>query len=124
MIAWAGWADPNIAPQFAMDHVEAITRDTLGQGTHIAKNDFIKLVMVPGGGHCGANIAKYPYIPATYDFSTALVDWVEQGRAPGQGIKSWGPTNGEDRTRRLCTWPDTAKFLGGDVNDWDSYACA
>jgi feruloyl esterase len=124
MIVWTGWADPNIAPLNSLRHVEAITRDTLGEGTSVAENDFVKLVMVPGGGHCGANVAKYPYVPATYDFSTAMVDWVENGKAPVEGIKSWGPTNGDDRTRKLCTWPQVAKLNeGGDVDDWESYTC-
>jgi feruloyl esterase len=124
MIVWAGWADPNIPPMWSLKHVEAITKDTLGHGTTIAENDFIKLVMVPGGGHCGANIAKYPYVPAIYEFSPAIVEWVEKGRQPIEGVKSWGPTNGDDRTRRLCTWPQVAALKkGGDVDDWESYTC-
>ncbi|CAI6084262.1 unnamed protein product [Clonostachys chloroleuca] len=124
MIVFAGWADPNIAPEWSIQHVEAITQDTIGPGTTIAENDFVKLVMVPGGGHCGANIAKYPYVPAHYGFSTAMVDWIEKGQEPVEGIKSWGPTNGDERTRRLCTWPQGAKLKeGGNVDDWESYTC-
>ncbi|CAG9993990.1 unnamed protein product [Clonostachys byssicola] len=124
MIVFAGWADPNISPEWSIQHVEAITQDTIGPGTTIAENDFVKLVMVPGGGHCGANIAKYPYVPAHYDFSTAMVDWIEKGQEPVEGIKSWGPTNGDERTRKLCTWPQGAKLKeGGDVDDWESYTC-
>lgn len=123
MIVWAGWADPNIAPLWSMNHIENITKATIDQEATIAENDFIKLVMVPGGGHCGAN-AKYPYIPAQYGFSSAMTDWVEKKKEPVAGIKSWAPTNGEDRTRRLCTWPQSAKFIqGGDVDDWESYTC-
>lgn len=124
MIAYAGWADPNIAPMWAIRHVEAVTQDTIGDGATLAENDFVKLVMVPGGGHCGPFIAKYPYIPARYDLSTALVEWVETGQEPIEGIKSWGPTNGEDRTRRLCTWPQVARWNEeGNVDDWESYTC-
>ena len=124
MIVYAGWADPNIAPEWSVQHVEAITKNTIGHETTIAENDFVKLVMVPGGGHCGANVAKYPYVPAQYGVSSALVEWVENGQEPVEGIKSWGPTNGENRTRRLCTWPQVAKLkAGGDVDDWESYTC-
>ncbi|KAH7333291.1 Tannase/feruloyl esterase [Rhexocercosporidium sp. MPI-PUGE-AT-0058] len=124
MIVYAGWADPMISPMWSMQHVEAITKATMGSQTTIAENDFIKLVMVPGGGHCGAQVAKYPYVPAQYGFSSAIVDWVENKTEPVEGIKSWGPTNGENRTRRLCTWPLVAKFkAGGDVDDWESYTC-
>lgn len=125
MIVYAGWADPNISPKWALQHVSDITRDTLGRGKTIAENDFVKVVMVPGGGHCGPNIAKYPYVPGNYDFEPAIVDWVEKKREPVKGIRSWGPTNGDDRTRRLCTWPKVAKLKrGGDVDDWESYICA
>ena len=80
--------------------------------------------MVPRGGHCGADIAKYLYVPAEYGVSSALVEWVEKGREPVEGIKSWGPPNGENRTRRLCTWPHVAKLKkGGDVHNWESYTC-
>lgn len=124
MIVYAGWADPNIAPMWSMQHVEAVTQGTLGNGTPIAENDFMKLVMIPGGGHCGSNIAKYPYVPAKYDVSTALVEWVEKGTTPVEGIKSWDPPNGENTTRRLCTWPLVARLKEArDINDWESYTC-
>lgn len=124
MIVFAGWADPNIAPEGTLQHVEALTEGTLGKETTIAENDFVKLVMIPGGGHCGASIAKYPYVPAKYDFSPAIAKWVEDGSAPLKGIRSWGPINGDERSRRLCTWPQVAKYDGkGDVDDWDSYTC-
>ena len=124
MIVYAGWADPNIAPLSTLRHVEAVTHGTIGPETTIAENDFMKLVMVPGGGHCGGNVAKYPYIPAEYGVSAALVEWVEKGVEPVEGIKSWAPTNGENRTRRLCTWPLVAKLTeGGNQDDWESYTC-
>lgn len=124
MIASAGWADPNIAPIWTVDHVEAITKGTMGSGNTIEDNDFLKLVMVPGGGHCGSLNAMYPYVPARYGLSAALVAWVETGQEPTEGIKSWSPPNGDDRTRRLCAWPQVARWNGmGDVDDWESYIC-
>ncbi|GKU08483.1 tannase and feruloyl esterase [Fusarium langsethiae] len=125
MIVYAGWADPNISPQWSLEHVEAITRDTFGGEMTIAENDFVKLVMIPGGGHCGSLNAKYPHVPAQYGFSSAMVDWVEKGIEPMACIKSWRPENGENRTRRLCTWPQIAKLnQGGDIDDWESYTCS
>lgn len=123
MIVYAGWADPNIAPMWSIRHVEALTKGTIGKETTIAENDFVKLVMVPGGGHCGG-AASYTNVPAQYGFPAALVDWVEKGKEPVKGIKSWGPMDGANRTRRLCTWPHAAKLKkGGDVDDWESYTC-
>lgn len=124
MILHAGWADPNITPMWSVQHAEAVTRGTLGEDTSIADNDFLKLVMIPGGGHCGAINAKYPHVPASYDVSTAMVEWVEKKKDPREGIKSWGPPDGQDRTRRLCTWPLVAKLKDGEDKDsWESYVC-
>lgn len=124
MILYTGWADPNIAPMWSIQYAEAVTRGTLGKETSITDNDFMKLVMIPGGGHCGANIAKYPNVPANYDVSTAMVEWVEKKNDLREGIKSWGPTNGQTRTRKLCTWPLVAKLKEGrDIDDWESYVC-
>lgn len=124
MILYTGWADPNIAPMWSLQHADAVTRGTLGKDVSIAENDFMKLIMIPGGGHCGANIAKYPRVPANYDVSTAMVEWVEQKKDLREGIKSWGPINGENKTRRLCTWPLVAKLKdGGEIDNWESYVC-
>jgi feruloyl esterase len=123
MIVYTGWADPNIAPMWSMQHVEAVIQGTLGVETSIAENGFIKLVMIPGGGHCGSNIAKYPHVPANYDVSTAMVEWVERKKDLREGVRSWGPTNGGNITRRLCTWPLVAKLVGEDSDDWQNYVC-
>ena len=124
MIVNAGWADPNIAPMWALQHVEDITKETIGNGTTIAENDFIKLVMIPGGGHCGASSETLPTLVDQYDFSTAMVNWVEKGEAPVDGIKQSSRISGDSKTKRLCTWPQHARLKeGGDVNDWESYSC-
>ncbi|KAF5595301.1 tannase and feruloyl esterase [Fusarium subglutinans] len=112
MIVFAGWADPNIAPKGTLKHVEAHAEGTLGKGHTIAENDFVKLVMIPGGGHCGSNIAKYPSVPTKYDFSPAIAGWVETGSAPLKGIRSWDPIDGNLRSRRLCTWPRLLSTMG------------
>lgn len=124
MIVNAGWADPNIAPKWALQHVEAITEDTIGSGTTVAENDFIKLVMIPGGGHCGASPTTTPALVEQYDFSAAIVEWVEGGVEPVDGIKQSSLIPGDSKTKRLCTWPQHAKLKeGGDIDDWESYTC-
>ncbi|KAK0257552.1 hypothetical protein LTS09_007599 [Friedmanniomyces endolithicus] len=84
-------------------------------------SDFLNLFMVPGGGHCGA-AQSYPGVPATYHTVAALVEWVERGVKPEE-LLSTDPPDGSKRTRKLCAWPATARFVGPDVNDWNSYVC-
>ena len=83
--------------------------------------DFYRLFMVPGGGHCGSQ-PSYPNTPGTYHRIPALVKWVEEGKEPIQML-STGPPSG-NATRKLCPWPHTAKYKGGDISSWTSYDCA
>lgn len=93
---------------------------------------FTRLYRVPGMGHCSGG-------PATdqADYLTPLVQWVEQGRAPGAIVASargagnpggvnaevpatWSPT----RTRPLCPYPSVATYTGrGDVETAASWVC-
>ncbi|KAF2120050.1 Tannase/feruloyl esterase [Lophiotrema nucula] len=125
MLVYQGWADPFNAAAWPIQHLEAVTRATIGDNATVVNNDFMKLFMIPGGGHCGASIsAQYSNIPAEYDMVPALVNWVEKGHVPLEGIKSEAPSDGSARTRRLCAWPAVAKLKdGGEVDDWESYVC-
>jgi feruloyl esterase len=76
--------------------------------------------MVPGGGHCGAESS--PASPTTYHVVEALISWVESGEKP-KSVLSTGEVNGTDISRKLCPWPQTAKYIGGDYNTASSYVC-
>jgi feruloyl esterase len=122
MLVYQGWADPFNAAVWPIRHLEAVTQTTIGENASLVDNDFMKLFMIPGGGHCGPS-AQYPDVPAEYDMVTALVQWVEKGKTP-EGIKSEAPSDGSSRTRRLCPWPAVAKRHDGEeVDDWESYFC-
>jgi Tannase and feruloyl esterase len=69
---------------------------------------FYRLFRAPGAGHCG--------VPNAFP---ALVDWVENGRAPAQILATGG-----GRTRPLCAYPQTAIYNGtGDPNVAASFHC-
>jgi feruloyl esterase len=115
-----GWADPFNAATWPIEHWEAIKVATATtEGEHVS--DWLNLFMVPGGGHCGA-AAHYPQVPATYHSVAKMVQWVERGEKPEEVLSSDAP-DGSGRTRKLCAWPATARFIGGDVDDWGSYVC-
>ncbi len=116
MLVTQGWADPLNAATWPIKHLEQI-EDFFNSDV----SDFLNLFMVPGGGHCGA-AQSYPGVPATYHTVAALVEWVERGVKPEE-LLSTDPPDGSKRTRKLCAWPATARFVGLDVNDWNSYVC-
>jgi feruloyl esterase len=113
-----GWADPLNAALWPIQHLEQVQE--FFNNTNI--NTWIRLFMVPGGGHCGA-ADGYPGVPGTYHTVAKMVQWVEGGRAPEE-VLSTGPMDGSGRTRKLCAWPATARYVGpGDVDEWRSYVC-
>jgi feruloyl esterase len=94
-------------------------------------DDFARLYLVPAMNHCRAG-------PATdqFDLLGALVDWVEQGRAPSavparvRGAGTPVPNNelpsgwAADRSRPLCPWPTVARYNGiGDSERAENFSC-
>jgi feruloyl esterase len=96
-------------------------------------SSFARFFRVPGMAHCAGG-------PSTdqFDMLTALVDWVERGRAPesvvahargaGNAVgvnrdvpSSWSP----DRSRPLCPYPKVARLRPGatDLATADSFRC-
>ncbi|KAK3673322.1 hypothetical protein LTR78_006868 [Recurvomyces mirabilis] len=116
MIVTQGWTDPLNAATWPIEHLEQVENFHNGD-----VSSFLNLFMVPGGGHCGA--ARYhPSVPATYHTVAALINWVERGQKPNH-VLSTNPPDGSDRTRKLCPWPATTRYVQGDLNDWSSYVC-
>lgn len=118
LLIYQGWADPFNAATWPIEHLERIRAATADGGD---VSEWPNLFMVPGGGHCGA-AAHYSQVPATYDAVEKLVRWVEEGEKPREVVSDEAP-DGSARTRKLCAWPKTARFVGGDVDDWESYVC-
>jgi hypothetical protein len=81
---------------------------------------FYRLFLAPGVGHCGGGAG-----PAPVDPFDALVKWVEQGVAPATLLASGGsaaPPTG--RTRPLCPYPSQAIYNGiGSIDDAANFHC-
>ncbi|KAL7625269.1 hypothetical protein AAE478_004485 [Parahypoxylon ruwenzoriense] len=118
MLVLQGWADPFNAATWPIRHLRQI-EDFFGGDVR----DWFRLFMVPGGGHCGA-ASNYPQVPGTWHALEAVVRWVETGSAPEEML---GTDPADERlagkTSKLCPWPRTARFRGGDPEDWDSFVC-
>ena len=106
--------------------------DSLQPATAATTDEYARLFVVPGMGHCTAGG------PATdqFDALTSLVNWVEKGQAPDQLIAkargtganlvntelpaSWSAT----RARPLCPYPKVARYNGtGDIESASSFSC-
>jgi feruloyl esterase len=55
---------------------------------------------------------------------TALVAWVEHGRAPDAIVATAGSNAPwPSRQRPLCAYPEVARYTGGDIEKAASFRC-
>ena len=84
--------------------------------------EFARLYTAPGVDHVGSGA------PANVDMLGVLVDWVENGKAPGDlevaEQKVEAPSFATVRALPLCRWPAWPHYKSGDVNAAASFACA
>jgi hypothetical protein len=118
-----GWADPLIMPQGSVRYYEAV-KATMGADK---ANDFIRLFMVPGMGHCGGSTGKSP---GTIDWLGALTAWSEAKAGTGDAkgpdtLPATHATGGAvDRSRPLCNYPKVARWNGsGSTDDAANFSC-
>ncbi|WP_082851105.1 MULTISPECIES: tannase/feruloyl esterase family alpha/beta hydrolase [unclassified Sulfitobacter] len=110
IIMYHGWADAASNPYNSIDYRTAVD-ETVGEA-----DSFLKLYMVPGMAHCRGGIGF-----ENADFVTALIDWVENDKAPA-AIEA--TRTADMATRALCPYPQLAMYDGkGDINSSDSYSC-
>jgi hypothetical protein len=108
-----GLADPIFSPAESEDYYKRLTAANGPQ-----TRDFARLFQIPGMGHCAGGAAT-----DSWDGLGALVEWVEQGKAPDQ-IIARGTTVFPGRSRPLCAYPAHAQYVGsGDVEDARNFAC-
>jgi pimeloyl-ACP methyl ester carboxylesterase len=74
LILWHGWNDPSVPPLGTIAYCQA-AQDAGGGLEEVQQ--FARLYMFPGVGHCGSEMG-----PSTFDLFTPLMDWAEQGVAP------------------------------------------
>jgi feruloyl esterase len=115
LIMTYGWADTILQPMMGVTYYEqAVAKN--GPGTP----DFFRLFMVPGMAHCGSGIGT-----DRFDAMTALIDWVEKGKAPDSMRAARVVNNQEVRSRPICAYPKVARYSGqGSIDDAANFACA
>ena len=122
LIVYHGWDDPRVNPRNSINYLGEVAAAMHHHHGHEDSEqeteNFLRLFMVPGMGHCGGGPG-----PNTFDMLTALEHWVEQGVAPARIIASGGEVPG--RTRPLCPFPQVARYTGqGSIDEAANFVCA
>jgi len=109
-----GWADQILQPMMGVKYFEdAVAKN--GPDT----TDFFRLFMVPGMSHCSGGIGTDRFDPMS-----ALVDWVEKGKAPANILASRVVNGQVMRTRPLCVYPKVARYSGqGSIDEAANFSC-
>ncbi|HEY8521546.1 MAG TPA: DUF6351 family protein [Gammaproteobacteria bacterium] len=113
-IFYHGEADPWFSANDTVRYVEE-----LGKANAAVRplDEYARLYLVPGMGHCqGGELT-----PDSFDLLTPIVEWVENGSAPGAVTATGRSMQGQSRP--LCPYPSYAHYTGGDAADARSYEC-
>jgi Tannase and feruloyl esterase len=129
-IVYQGWQDPVVN---AIDTIAYYERVRDRQGSQAATDDFFRLFLVPGMGHCGGGTgatsfgnqgSTAPVADAEHDLLRALDAWVERGIAPDHLIASRVENGTVVRQRPLCPYPQRAVYKGsGSTDEAASFEC-
>jgi hypothetical protein len=109
-----GWADAVLQPLMGVEYFEQAVTANGPDG-----EDFMRLFMAPGMNHCAGGIG-----PDQHDPVTAIIDWVETGKAP-ELIVARKVVNGETvRSRPWCPYPQVARYKGsGSIDEAANFSC-
>ncbi len=111
ILYYHGVSDFWFSPWATWDYYQRAAKDN-----NPAFTDASRFYMVPGMLHCrGGNSFD------NFDLLSALVDWVEGGKAPEAITAS--RSSPAAATRPLCPFPSHAAYTGGDVNSASSFSC-
>ena len=119
LLIYHGWSDWLVVPEESVNYRNAIASAYAGKDL----GDFYRLFMVPGMTHCSGGVG-----PDHFDALSAMVDWVEKGRAPERIVASQLAANQDSgpplRTRPLCSYPQVAQYKGhGSIDSEANFSC-
>ncbi|MDT8398863.1 MAG: tannase/feruloyl esterase family alpha/beta hydrolase [Pseudomonadales bacterium] len=139
LIQYHGWGDAAITALSSIDYYASVrtflNRFPDPRSETMDIEEFYRLFLVPGMGHCSGGIGPNNFgngplatsIDAGHDLLSSLEAWVEQDVAPARLIGTGTAVNNPETplTRPLCPYPQQAKYLGsGDQNSAENFTCA
>jgi len=124
MITYHGLSDVIVFPRGTYNYYNRVSQL---QGGVKETQTFYRFFPYPGNSHCVADPADFPNAPQInyIDLFTALVNWVEHGKAPDSimGHNSQTPATATV-SRPVCKYPDTLVYDGhGSTNAASSFHC-
>jgi hypothetical protein len=109
-----GWSDQVLQPLMGVNYYEQAVTANGENG-----EDFLRLFMIPGMTHCAGGIG-----PDVHDPVTAVIDWVETGKAPELMVAKKVVGREVTRSRPLCPYPQVARHTGtGSTDDAANFSC-
>jgi hypothetical protein len=126
MIVAIGTNDTLASPGSQLNYYQAVL-DKMGRSK---VDSFARFFVLPQTGHGlsgnnyatdgdGKQIESKP-VPNTFDRFALLVDWVENGKAPGKSVKvTAGP-----KSLPMCSYPEYPKYSKGPAEAAESYTCS
>lgn len=118
LLEYYGWADGLAPAGYTPTYYDNVVDK---MGSRPAVEDFYRLFMVPGMGHCRGGVGAN-----RFDMVKVLENWVEKGIAPDTIIASGvdEKTKKVTMTRPLCPYPQVAKHTGsGSTDDAKNFYC-
>jgi feruloyl esterase len=117
VLIWHGQADQLIFPQGTLNYYQRVEAT---MGGPARTEQFARLFLAPGVGHCAGGRGPQPDNPLG-----TLVDWVERGHPPQTLTGVVRDTTGAaTQSRPICLYPEVATYRGrGDITKAENFAC-
>ncbi len=116
ILFYHGVSDPWFSVLDTVEYYERMAKSSGGLDQVRANSS--RAYLVPGMGHCTSGAATLD----RFDLLQAVVDWVEQNKAPDM-VTATGPAF-PGRSRPLCAYPQHAAYKGqGDPENAASFEC-
>jgi len=114
MLMYIGVADPSANAKEVIVYYQRLRQ---ANGGSAATADFARLFLVPGMTHCRGGRSLDDFDPLQ-----ALVDWVEQDKAPDLMVATGKAFPG--RSRPICAYPAQSRYIGtGSIEDAANFTC-
>jgi feruloyl esterase len=142
-ISWTGTADRNIQSRNSIRYLRELAAHEHVNMTDPKIQSWYHLIIYPGVDHCGGGDGPQPGNPFSGPLFSALVSWVEEGKAPDRLIATryagqqrppvplapaaprMADTSTIVGTRPVCAYPKMAVYSGkGSTDDANNFACA